>query len=315
MILMAAMLAIGAGPALAAVKELGGCGNARHAQSMALRLGHDVQITVGMEAIGVHQGVSSPDLDRIEIPYAHWVAADPTGQRFVIRSGKTLHLYTFSDLRRIARKRIKTLKDDPLTAWHWVPGSDELLAAARDRKARSRLLRINVVTGASSSAPLDLPAAPQGGAFNREGTLMAIAAADGSVRVHATGDAALLHAYRPHGSSDWNRYGLAFHPTRPLLASSDGEELVFFDLDAGGIERRPEAAAGTFLQFIAEGRFLIVGEQYDLILADPEGRVLERRGPPGDDYYREFHVDEALRKVFALGHEFICWRTFERWPD
>lgn len=308
----------------AAVKELGGCGNGRHAQSLAVQPETGNLVSVGMERIAVHTGnVSNEDFERIHIPYATRALASGDGERFLVRQGKSVHVYDFSTFERLGRRSVKVLKDQSFVAWRWPSGSDEIVAVSfEDRsgmfamkpKLVFYLLRFDVGSGKGTALPLETDATLRSAVFDAAGKRVAIALADGTVQLRDTTSGSLLDSYHPHGASPWNRYGMAFHPERELLVTSDGSRLVGFDLAAGGVPEPWEGSkGGTFLAFVDHGRHMLIGDQTELSFTDERGRPLESRSPPGDDLYSEFHVAEPLRRVYTLGSDFVCWRTFNAW--
>jgi len=304
-------------------KELGACGDGRDINTVVASSSTGAVVGSGFaRGVVVYlRGLSKADPDLVPIGlYAGIVLAEPSGERFAVREGKNLHLYSFSGFKRLAKSSAKVLKDQSVYAWHWIDGTDDVVffsALVKEgmfgmsEKRTPHLLRINVATGAGTAMPLDLPKDPLSAAFDAKGERVALGFGDGHVEVRGTSDGKTIASYTGH-DSPWNSLGLAFHPTRNLLASSDGSRLITFDLE----KKAPQAVHKTqtgakLLQFVAGGQFLIGGDTSTLALLDLQGRILESART--EETYEDFYVADSLRKVFTTGGDLVCWRTFERW--
>ncbi|MGH9369253.1 MAG: HEAT repeat domain-containing protein [Thermoanaerobaculia bacterium] len=307
----------------AAAADLGGCGGPRGIQSIIASSSTGAAVGSGMEpgiVVYLH-GLSKADQHLIEIPYGAGLLAEPGGNRFALREGRTIHLYGFAGFKRISKSSAKVLKDQSVKAWTWIDGTDEVAIFSSieksgmfdmgESKKMPYLLRVNVATGAGTQTSLPIPNDFLSAAFDARGERVAIGFGDGHVEVRSAADGQLQASYKGHDAA-WNSLGLAFHPGENLLASSDGGKLVLFDLETRQIRSIHQTQDGDrFLAYVADGQFLIGGGVSNLSLLDPQGKRLETSR--SEDGYEDFYVADALRKVFSVRGGLACWRTFERW--
>lgn len=306
-------------------KELGACGDGRDINTVVASSSTGAVVGSGFaRGVVVYlRGLSKADPDLVPIGlYAGMVFAEPSGERFAVREGKNIHLYSFSGFKRLSKSSAKVLKDQSVYTWRWIGGTDEVVffsALVKEgmfgmsEKRTPHILRINVATGAGTALPLDLPKDFLSAALDAKGGRVAIGFGDGHVEMRGTSDGKAIASYTGH-DSPWNSLGLAFHPGKNLLVSSDGSRLIYYDLD----KKAPQAVHKTqtgakFLEFVADGQFLIGGDTSQLALLDLQGRILESTRT--SETYEDFYVADALRKVFTTGGERVCWRTFQRWEE
>lgn len=315
-----ACLALGAAPADAA--ELGACGDGRDIETVIASSATGAAVGEGMaRGVVVYlRGLSKADGGTIDMPYGGLLIAEPKGERFALIQDKTIYVYSFSGFRRLSKSSAKVLKDQSLQAWRWIDGTDDLALfgsivktdfMGEEKSRQTHLLRVNVVSGEGTLLPLEPPKGFLSAAFDEKGERIAIGFGDGHVEIRSAADGKLLASYRGH-DAPWNSLGLAFHPTKNLVASSDGSRLIFFDLERQQIQSVHKTQDGArLLEFVADAQYLIGGDSSSLSLLDLEGRRLETRH--SDAGYESFYVADRLRKVFSAGGDRVCWRTFERW--
>ena len=311
-----------AAPAMAVTT--GGCGSAAGGRDILVNpLTGDVG-TVGMQGVAIRDwSISMMDRKRIRIFYADEAFASPAGDRFVVREGRSLHVFDFNSYRRLAKHWVNALDDLFVTRWHWIEGSDEALAIGvivrkwpfdmGVRSAKPALVRVNLSTGAESLIALDMPE-PLAAAFNRDGSRLAVCFAGGRVEIRSTADGKVVGSHALHKETPWNTMSLSFHPDGRLLGSCNGSELVLYDLEKGQPIKRIEGVeGGKFLRFVLGGRYLIAGDTTGIGFYSISGRRLEHWTAPEGDVILRLHVSEALRKVFTLGSGLACWHTFLTW--
>ena len=257
----------------------------------------------------------------IDMPYGAGLLAEPNGRRFALLKDRTVHLYTFDGFKRLSKSSAPVLKDQSILAWTWIDGTDGVAVISSvvkagafglgETKKTPHLLKLDVATGAGNKVPLEFPGGYLSASFDAKGERVAIGFSDGHVQVHCASDGGLMASCAGH-STPWNSPGLAFHPVQSRLASSDGQKLILFDLDANRVGgTHPTQDGAKLLGWVADGQFLIAGDTTTLSLLDPKGRRLETTST--DDSYGDFYVADPLRKVFTLRGDLVCWRTFERW--
>lgn len=302
----------------------GGCGSAAGGRDILVNpLTSDV-VTVGVQGVAIRDwSISMMDRERIRVPYADEAFASPSGDRFVVREGRSLHVFSFKSYRLLAKHWVNALDDLYVKKWHWIGGSDEALAIGvivrkwpfdmGVRSAKPAIMRVNLSTGAESLIALDMPE-PVAAAFNRDGSRVAVCYADGRIEVRSTADGRVAGGHALHKEIPWNTMGLDFHPDGRLLGSCNGSELLLYDFERGRLIKRLEGIeGGNFLRFVLGGRYLIAGDTTGIGFYSISGRRLEHRTAPEGDVILRLHVSEALRKVFTLGSGLACWHTFLTW--
>lgn len=302
----------------------GGCGSADGGQSIVVNPRTGDVITVGMRGVAIRDwSISMMDRKRICIPYADEAFASPAGDRFVVREGRSLHVFDFNSYRRLAKHGVNALDDMFVTRWHWIGGSHEAVAVGvivkkwpfdmGVRSAKPALVRVNLSTGAESLIALDMPE-PLAAAFNRDGSRLAVCFAGGRVEVRSTADGKVVGGHALHKETPWNTMGLSFHPDGRLLGSCNGSELVLYDIERGQpIKRIENVRGGKFLHFVLGGRYLIAGDTTGIGFYSIAGRCLDHWTPPEAHGILWLHVSEELRKVFTLDSKLACWHTFLAW--
>ncbi len=273
--------------------------------TVSSKTGGVVWIDVGK--VGVYEDfLQRTNYELIQFLYAWDVIADPNGERFGIFEGGNIHLYNFSDYKKIKKTSTKAIKDWSHLSSKWLEGTDQILFVG-SKDGQLGIARFDVMIGSGGVVPVGPEKGYKSSSFDKTGSKVAIGFQDGHIAVHSAGDGKLLHQYSVHSSEVWT---VALHPSRNVITSSAGDNrIIFYDLDK---QQTLSIISGSakFLDFTSNGNNLIVADWEHVGLYDLQGKPLERFA--AESPYR-FYPIEKLQSVYINDSENICWRQFSKW--
>jgi WD40 repeat protein/transcriptional regulator with XRE-family HTH domain len=158
----------------------------------------------------------------------------------VHNAATTSHQHAIAVSRQLAAESLNIDGADPVTARRLAVAAWAVFPTGQAKSAMTALLAEQQQQGMLPTGPSRVFAV----AFSRDGTLLATADADGTVRLWdpATGHpvGAPLHA-----SARWGVHGVAFSPTGNLLATADGDGTVrLWNPTTGRLVGKPMHASG-----------------------------------------------------------------------
>jgi hypothetical protein len=323
-------LAAACAPPAAAI-VLGGCGNPEGASDLAAHPETRLLVTAGPQGVAVYEdgAISSPDWSRISGGRRALLFGADDGSRLAVWDAGSLRTFDFRTLERLAKVRVRGLGGLTLADSRWPAGGDEVVIVGHrvhsgffglGRSSKPLIARLDVTTGRAALVPLVLEGDYLSAALDATGRRVALGFAGGRVEVRSALDGGLEAAYTEHPGTPWNSMGLAFHPKRAVVASSAGSFTVFYDLESGSVLRKLSGVAGgRFLRFLGGDHFLLAGDTTRMAFHDERGRRLYTSQAPDrpevglEGSFDWLAVSEGARRVYTLGGNLLCWRTFPEW--
>jgi tetratricopeptide (TPR) repeat protein len=280
-------------------------------------------IAVHLDHVSVYEeSLFAPKSDILKFRYTSQLLADPSGERFALIEGATVYLYRFEGYQRLAKSKVKGMGAVRLGPWRWIAGTDEVVfsgakvvkkgAFGMEDKVAPAIIRINVATGEMSVASVANQSRRWSHAVDPQGRRVAHGYESGEIEILSATDGSKLASYTVHEGTVG---GLAFHPTRDLLASSgwDGR-VVFFDLAQHKEESGFRAGmSASFLQFASQGENLLLGDLNQVSLYDLRGNALETVYAGNNRSFYSFFYSDGLGRVLTSSSESICVVGFDAW--
>lgn len=254
----------------------------------------------------------SPNYDLIQYLYANDVITDAGGEMFAIAEGGSLHVYSFSNYKKIRKTSAKLIKGWHWWNWAWPENTSEALFLV-SKKEDLAIARLDLTNGKGTIFPLGSKRSGyKSSAFDPTATRIAIGFTDGSIEIYSTADGRLITSYRVHSGEVW---AIAFHPVQQLVASSGGNNrIIYYDLSKRQT-RSVLPGYGHFLKFTKNGGALIIANYERLGLYDLDGKPIETAEVSTMMNFTRFQILENKRRVYLNTEESICWFQFDKWSE